>query len=81
MHFSRRAAPASIAGADLLPLTRRAAGQVGSDYRPLTAARAGIAIDYVAKVTAAANSLVARRVLLPQDTALMIQQANTGPVP
>jgi feruloyl esterase len=32
--------------------------------------------DYLAKVTAAANSLVAQRLLLPQDAALAISQAN-----
>ena len=32
--------------------------------------------DYVAKVTAAANNLVAQRLLLPQDAALAISQAN-----
>jgi len=37
--------------------------------------------DYVAKVTAAANSLVAQRVLLPQDAALAISQANAAAVP
>ena len=37
--------------------------------------------DYVAKVTAAANALVAQRVLLPQDAQLMINQANTAVVP
>jgi hypothetical protein len=37
--------------------------------------------DYVAKVTAAANSLVAQRVLLPQDATLAISQANSAAVP
>jgi len=37
--------------------------------------------DYVAKVTAAANSLVAQRVLLPQDASLAISQANAAAVP
>jgi len=37
--------------------------------------------DYVAKVTAAANSLVAQRVLLPQDAALAISQANAAAIP
>ena len=37
--------------------------------------------DYVAKVTAAANALVAQRVLLPQDATLAISQANAAMVP
>jgi hypothetical protein len=37
--------------------------------------------DYVAKVTAAANALVAQRLLLPQDAALAISQANAAAVP
>jgi hypothetical protein len=37
--------------------------------------------DFVAKVTAAANSLVAQRLLLPQDAALAISQANAAVVP
>jgi hypothetical protein len=37
--------------------------------------------DYVAKVTAAANALVAQRVLLPQDATLAISQANAAAVP
>ncbi|HEY2817288.1 MAG TPA: alpha/beta hydrolase domain-containing protein, partial [Casimicrobiaceae bacterium] len=51
------------------------------DPRPSLAERYPTHADYVAKVTAAANSLVAQRVLLPQDAALMIQQANAAVVP
>jgi hypothetical protein len=36
---------------------------------------------YVAKVTAAANQLVQQRLLLPQDAALIISQANAAAVP
>ena len=35
----------------------------------------------LAKVTAAANSLVARRLLLPEDAAFLINQANAAAVP
>ena len=37
--------------------------------------------DYVAKVTAAANSLVSRRLLLPEDATFLINQANAAAVP
>ena len=37
--------------------------------------------DYVAKVTAAANGLVSKRLLLPQDAAFLIDQANAAAVP
>ncbi|HEX2334093.1 MAG TPA: alpha/beta hydrolase domain-containing protein [Burkholderiales bacterium] len=37
--------------------------------------------DYVAKVTAAANGLVARRLLLPEDADFLINQANAAAVP
>ena len=56
---------------------RTAAG----DPRPSLAERYPTHADYVAKVTAAANALVAQRVLLPQDATLMINQANTAVVP
>jgi len=35
----------------------------------------------VAKVTAAANSLVAQRLLLPEDATFLINQANAAAVP
>jgi len=37
--------------------------------------------DYVAKVTAAANALVAKRLMLPQDAALAISRAEAAAVP
>jgi len=37
--------------------------------------------DYVAKVTAAAASLVGRHLLLPEDAAFLIDQANAAAVP
>ncbi len=51
------------------------------DPRPSLAERYPTHADYVARVTAAANALVAQRVLLPEDAALMINQANTAVVP
>ena len=51
------------------------------DPRPSLAERYPTHADYVAKVTAAVNSLVAQRVLLPQDAQLAIQQANAAVVP
>ncbi len=56
---------------------RNAAG----DPRPSLEERYPTHADYVAKVTAAANSLVAQRFLLPQDAALAISQANSALVP
>jgi hypothetical protein len=52
-----------------------------NDPRPSLAERYPTHADYVAKVTAAANSLVAQRFLLPQDAALAISQANAASVP
>jgi hypothetical protein len=37
--------------------------------------------DYVAKVTAAANDLVSKRLLLPEDAASIIAAANAAAVP
>lgn len=51
------------------------------DPRPSLAERYPTHADYVARVTAAANGLVAQRVLLPQDATLMINQANAAAVP
>jgi len=56
---------------------RTAAG----DPRPSLEERYSTHADYVAKVTAAANSLVAQRFLLPQDRDLAISQANAAAIP
>jgi len=52
-----------------------------NDPRPSLEERYPTHADYVAKVTAAANSLVAQRLLLPQDAALAISQANAASIP
>ncbi|HEX7272781.1 MAG TPA: alpha/beta hydrolase domain-containing protein [Casimicrobiaceae bacterium] len=51
------------------------------DPRPSWAERYPTHQDYVDKVTAAANSLVAQRFLLPQDAALAIGQAQAASIP
>ena len=51
------------------------------DPRPSLAERYPTHADYVAKVTAAANQLVAERLLLQQDADLAISQANAAAVP
>jgi hypothetical protein len=55
--------------------------QAANDPRPSLRERYPTHADYVAKVTAAANSLVARRLLLPEDAAFLINQANAAAVP
>ena len=55
--------------------------QAASDPRPSLQERYPTHADYVAKVTAAASSLVARRLLLPEDAAFLINQANGAAVP
>ena len=55
--------------------------QAAGDPRPSIQERYPTHADYVAKVTAAANSLVARRLLLPEDAAFLINQANGAAVP
>jgi hypothetical protein len=55
--------------------------QAAGDPRPSWQERYPTHADYVAKVTAAANSLVARRLLLPEDAAFLINQANAAAVP
>jgi hypothetical protein len=55
--------------------------QAAGDPRPSLQERYPTHADYVAKVTAAANSLVARRLLLPEDAAFLINQANAAAVP
>ncbi len=55
--------------------------QAANDPRPSLQERYPTHADYVAKVTAAANSLVGRRLLLPDDAAFLINQANAAAVP
>lgn len=52
-----------------------------NDPRPSLEERYPTHADFVAKVTAAANSLVAQRFLLPQDRDLAISQANAAAIP
>ena len=66
----------------LVPFFRTLAErQAANDPRPSLQERYPTHADYVAKVTAAANSLVARRLLLPEDAAFLIDQANAAAVP
>jgi hypothetical protein len=55
--------------------------QAAGDPRPSIQERYPTHADYVAKVTAAANSLVSRRLLLPEDATFLINQANAAAVP
>jgi len=55
--------------------------QAAGDPRPSLQERYPTHADYVAKVTAAAASLVARRLLLPEDAAFLVTQANGAAVP
>jgi hypothetical protein len=55
--------------------------QIAGDPRPSVQERYPTHADYVAKVTAAANSLVSRRLLLPEDATFLINQANAAAVP
>jgi hypothetical protein len=65
-----------------IPFFRTTAQRIAAgDPRPSLQERYPTHADYVAKVTAAANSLVSQRLLLPQDATLMINQANTAVVP
>jgi Alpha/beta hydrolase domain len=65
-----------------IPFFRTQAQRLAAgDPRPSLAERYPTHADYVAKVTAAANSLVAQGFLLPQDAALAISQANAAVVP
>ena len=65
-----------------IPFFRTQAQRIAAgDPRLSLAERYPTHADYVAKVTAAANSLVAQRLLLPQDAALAISQANAAVVP
>jgi hypothetical protein len=55
--------------------------QAAGDSRPSLQERYPTHADYVAKVTAAAQSLVNRRLLLPDDAAFLIKQAEGAAVP
>jgi hypothetical protein len=55
--------------------------QAAGDPRPSLQERYSSHADYVAKVTAAAETLVNRRLLLPDDAAFLIQQAQGAAVP
>ena len=55
--------------------------QAANDPRPSLQERYPTHANYVARVTAAANSLVARRLLLPEDAQFLIDQANAAAVP
>jgi len=66
----------------LVPFFRTLAErQAAGDPRPSLQERYPTHANYVAKVTAAANSLVARRLLLPEDAAFLINAANAAAVP
>src|SRR3989454_490618 len=66
----------------LVPFFRTLAErQAANDPRPSLQERYPTHADYVAKVTAAAASLVARRLLLPEDATFLIDQANAAAVP
>jgi hypothetical protein len=65
-----------------IPFFRTQAERLAAgDQRPSLEERYPTHADYVAKVTAAANGLVNRRLLLPQDAAFIIDQANAATVP
>lgn len=55
--------------------------QAAGDPRPSLEERYPTHADYVAKVTAAANILVGRRLLLPEDATFLINQATAAVVP
>jgi len=66
----------------LVPFFRTLAErQAANDPRPSLQERYPTHADYVAKVTAAAASLVARRLLLPEDATFLINQATAAAVP
>ena len=66
----------------LVPFFRTLAErQAANDPRPSLQERYATHGDYVSKVTAAAESLVARRLLLAEDAAFLIDQANAAAVP
>ncbi|HET7160988.1 MAG TPA: alpha/beta hydrolase domain-containing protein, partial [Burkholderiales bacterium] len=66
----------------VVPFFRTLAQRLAAnDPRPSLQERYPTHADYVAKVTAAANSLVGRRLLLPEDATFLINQANAAAVP
>ena len=66
----------------VVPLFRTLAErQAAGDPRPSLQERYPTHANYVARVTAAANSLVARRLLLPEDAQFLIDQASAAAVP
>ena len=66
----------------LVPFFRTLAErQAANDPRPSLQERYATHADYVSKVTAAAESLVARRLLLAEDAAFLIDQAKAAAVP
>ena len=59
----------------------KAEREAAADPRPSLEERYPTHDDYVAKVTAAANDLVSKRLLLPEDAASIIAAANAAAVP
>jgi hypothetical protein len=59
----------------------KAEREAANDPRLSLAERYPTHDDYVAKVTAAANALVAKRLMLPQDAQLAISLAQSAAVP
>jgi hypothetical protein len=65
-----------------IPFFRTATERIAAgDPRPSLQERYPTHADYLVKVTAAANALVAARLLLPEDATFLINQANAAPVP
>jgi hypothetical protein len=65
-----------------IPFARTLAERLAAgDPRPSLQERYPTHQDYVARIAAAAGSLVERRLLLPQDAAQIISQANAAAVP
>ena len=74
-----RAQPGELADRDgsLIPFARtRAEGEAAGDPRPSLEERYGSRDAYVAKVKAAADALVAARLLLPADAATYVEAAR-----
>jgi len=65
-----------------IPFFRTQAQRVAAgDPRPSLAERYPTHADYVARVAAAASALVGARLLLPEDAAFLIDQANAATIP
>ncbi|HET9668661.1 MAG TPA: alpha/beta hydrolase domain-containing protein, partial [Casimicrobiaceae bacterium] len=71
----------SFVGSTLPFASTRAQRLASGDPRPSLEERYPTHQDYVAKVTAAAQSLVSQRLLLPDDATFLIDQANAAAVP